>query len=759
MKEIWLSSPEQSSLIGVSRQAINDYLRGADVPTRPRSGVKGQEANVLHPAYRSDWQAIIVEKMGLSLYKEAGEMVGGAQPVDEAVAVDCEVVVDEIPPAPLAKGGEAGGLVLAEMTGPLANLLKVSVPDDGAELAEVAQEGDPKALARTWYIQAHLRFCEHFGLSLVDCEYEFCKALKAGALAVPNWVSRAQRMPSRTTLARWKQVAREEGLMRLQRRRTPGTGKVIDRNPAMSAMLVEMLATWPHMGGRQAHQLLKARFAEVPTHATIQRWLNGWKTANHNFYMRLSNPDRWKNIYMPAFGSRSEGIERVNQRWELDSTPADVMLLDGRWTIVGCIDVYSRRAKLVVSKTSKALAIINLLRRCILDWGVPEEIKTDNGKDYTSFHVQHTLAALGIQHHLCKPFTPEEKPHIERFFGTFSGGLLEMLPGYIGHNVNDRQALRAQQSWAEKFGGGPAVAVSLGSGDLQTYCDEWLRTVYELAVHDGLKMSPQQAFAGAKVRKLEDERVLDLLMAPGKWAAVVKKGIRFENGWFVAEELAPQIGNRVHLRLPDDAGRVYVFADETCAQFICIAENPEVTGISRREVAIAAKNWAKVQAAQVRSLRAATKDANIANLPQEVLAGNKAIADNILSLPAQAEPYALPSATAMAEAEKFEAMLAPVAAVAQQPLTPDERQRLEARQREVEEQAKRPAKYDPVAEQERYYELVYYPTRQGEPLTAEGEALRAEIDGLHPKIKGQFERLAERAYKYRVIGVTLDQAM
>jgi hypothetical protein len=60
-----------------------------------------------------DWQATIVEKEGLSLYKEsadhfaeAGEMVGGAHPTDEAVAVDCEVVEDETsPPSPLSQGG------------------------------------------------------------------------------------------------------------------------------------------------------------------------------------------------------------------------------------------------------------------------------------------------------------------------------------------------------------------------------------------------------------------------------------------------------------------------------------------------------------------------------------------------------------------------------------------------------------------------------------------------------------------------------
>ncbi len=36
-----------------------------------------------------------------------------------------------------------------------------------------------------------------------------------------------------------------------------------------------------------------------------------------------------------------------------DSTPADVMLKDGRHSIIGVIDLYSRRVKLHVSKTSQ----------------------------------------------------------------------------------------------------------------------------------------------------------------------------------------------------------------------------------------------------------------------------------------------------------------------------------------------------------------------------------------------------------------------
>ncbi|REM13961.1 transposase, partial [Mycobacterium tuberculosis] len=88
-----------------------------------------------------------------------------------------------------------------------------------------------------------------------------------------------------------------------------------------------------------------------------------------------------------------------NQKWEMDSTVGDVMLTDGRrHHVVGVIDVFTRRRLFIVTRTSRANAIMSLIRLAILAWGVPEEIKTDNGADYVAEVLESGLLGLNIKH-------------------------------------------------------------------------------------------------------------------------------------------------------------------------------------------------------------------------------------------------------------------------------------------------------------------------------------------------------------------------
>jgi hypothetical protein len=95
-----------------------------------------------------------------------------------------------------------------------------------------------------------------------------------------------------------------------------------------------------------------------------------------------------------ALGRRDEDVHRPNQRWEVDTTVADlltgrnvsdVVLLtkDGkRCKIIGIIDVYSRLAKFYLTEKETALEVGRVLRDRMLDWGFPEEIVIDNGATY-----------------------------------------------------------------------------------------------------------------------------------------------------------------------------------------------------------------------------------------------------------------------------------------------------------------------------------------------------------------------------------------
>ncbi|WP_420012975.1 integrase catalytic domain-containing protein [Tateyamaria sp.] len=209
------------------------------------------------------------------------------------------------------------------------------------------------------------------------------------------------------------------------------------------------------------------RYPEPPGLRAVQRWLKAWRadSSNARALSAVSDPDGHRSRRAPALGNRAVGVDAPNALWELDSTPADVMCLDGRHQIVGAIDVWSRRVKLLVVPVSRTTAICALLRRCLIDWGVPSLVRTDEGRDYTSAHLARVLADLGVTHDVCPPYTPDAKPYIERMLGTLTRDLFAFLPGFTGHNVADRK----------KTGGAPFDGAAPGrgcAGDLWCRSDE-----------------------------------------------------------------------------------------------------------------------------------------------------------------------------------------------------------------------------------------------------------------------------------------------
>ena len=175
-------------------------------------------------------------------------------------------------------------------------------------------------------------------------------------------------------------------------------------------------------------------------------------------------------------------------------------------------------ARVLVVPTSRAAAIAALLRRCIMEWGVPEAVRTDEGNDYTSRHVLGVLADLEIEHRPCPPYTPEAKPFVERFLGTLTGDLFATLPGFSGHDVAQAQALRSRKSFAARCGEDDAeiYGATLTAEELQERCDTWCDAVYGRRPHTGLGgASPfaRRASWAEPVRRVHDERALDALLA------------------------------------------------------------------------------------------------------------------------------------------------------------------------------------------------------------------------------------------------------
>jgi putative transposase len=524
-----------------------------------------------------------------------------------------------------------------------------------------------RAKAREWLVSAYQQLCrEQPDLAKAAARARICARVNDGDLVLPPAV--AAEMPryrqtcrlAEASLHRWIDCYAADGIWGLIDNYGTRAGQsLIDTQPALQQLVLGQMFFQPQSSGRDLHALVQAKGDELtasgvrlPSLRSIQGFRAQWIAANPGLWAIMTNPGEWKNRYLSALGSQHEAVTALNQVWEMDSTPGDWLLKDGRHTVVGCIDLWSRRLTLHVAKSSSAYAVGQCFRRAVLAWGVPQAVRTDNGKDYVSGYFTSVLEGLEINPLLCIPFASEQKGTIERTLRTMAYGALKLLTGYAGHNVAEAQAIRSRKTFAERvMTPGEVIDVSLTAVELQAHLNEWVRAVYHQDGHGGL--NGQTPFARAaswdgEIRTL-DERALDALLAPVAGERVVtKNGLRWENRTYISPLLHRWIGQTVFARYDEsDLGRLYLYDDE---RFLCVVECPEMTGISRAEVAAVSRaEQKKLLAAQTKELRAHKR--NTAQNAAELVLKHRALAaDKLVEFPRASVPHTTPALDAAAAA-------------------------------------------------------------------------------------------------------------
>jgi transposase InsO family protein len=528
--------------------------------------------------------------------------------------------------------------------------------------------GEATVNARAAILTAWLDFHRGAGLSVYASMTRFAELYSTGAIEVAPAEVRAEYPDvSRGTLARWYEAQQAGGVAALKPAYGNRLGQgIIDRQPEIRDCVIGELVTRPHVRASQVMQALVARFGrgrrpdlELPCDRTLRGWIAEYRAQHAATLLSIANPDAWKSKYMVALGDAAGGVVRLNQRWELDSSPADVMLEDGRHCLIGVIDVYSRRLRHLVAKTSRSTAIGLLLRRALLDWGTPEQAVTDQGQDYVSVYLTRVLLDLGIEQKLCTKFSPEQKPFIERSFRTLAHDLVELLPGYVGHNVVDRKAIESRKSFAQRLceRDGAPVELPLTAAKLQEFCDTWDNDLYARRPHEGLNgRTPFEVAAAWRepVRRVTDARALDLLLAEpadGGVRVVQKKGVRVEGAWFGAVD-QPEVGTEVRVKLdPTDIGRVMLYSTAN-GTFLCVAQNLDRLGaMPRAELALRAKQHQRQQTnARRREAKILAQAAGSAHTVELILEDARREAAKLVALPGPSTAHETPALAAAAAA-------------------------------------------------------------------------------------------------------------
>lgn len=227
----------------------------------------------------------------------------------------------------------------------------------------------------------------------------------------------------------------------------------------------------------------------LPSSRTIQRCI---AKLDPFVEMKVKQGSRVARKYFQAAGISSPSPFAL-YTVEIDTHYLDIIVIDpetgqplGRPFLACAIDTYSRAivGTFISMFPPSALTTLAVIKDMItrpsrnLPGGIPSIIIPDNGVEFKNNALARVCEQLKITLTPSQVGTPNNKPHIERFFGTLTHGILQKLPGTTFSNPTER-------------GSYDSVGRALLTLDqVKEYVDEWINTVYHLSIHSSTGRAP-----------------------------------------------------------------------------------------------------------------------------------------------------------------------------------------------------------------------------------------------------------------------------
>ena len=543
--------------------------------------------------------------------------------------------------------------------------------DEGAVAALTLRATDPLSAAERERRDARLHVLAMFdafrrekGLTVRDARTLFPEGWNSDQIPAPGWVKLAIPSISKWVIDSWRAMLREKGAdaLGVDRRGRPA---ILDKAADGRARTVALaaIAKQEFLPAKDLGAYLQNRFGDdLPgslSLRTVQRARAQLEARNRNVLMKLRDPDGYRSKIEFA-ATNATFAAGLNDLWEFDASPADVMLKGKRrHSIYLSIDIWSRRVKITVTETPRADAVADLTRKCILSWGVPSRIKTDQGSDFKAKATARLMTALGIEHEICDAYDPTSKGTVERAIKTFQHDLA-ICPGFIGHNVADRKKIESRKAFSRRLGmdDEQLFDVDMELAEFQDWCDTWADEIYGQRQHEGLRRTTPFLKAASwqgEVKRISTPGALNVLVAPivGKDGirTVTKKGIAIGREHYQTAAAFP--GDEVFVRQdPTDLGRALVFAidgETYLGEAIC----PPLAGLDPIEVTARVKAAQKAhEKAGVAELRKEMRAIGPRDFMDATLAQARKKAASLTYLERPAAPYTTPAIEAAQEAVK-----------------------------------------------------------------------------------------------------------
>ena len=213
-------------------------------------------------------------------------------------------------------------------------------------------------------------------------------------------------------------------------------------------------------------------------------------------------------------------------------------------------------------------------------WGLPNLVVLDNALENKAVFLTEALEELGVAWHWAAPRTPEEKPHVERFFGTMDSDLATRVPGWTGSHPKEKGDYDSVVN----------ACITLEGADEALH--RWVMN-YNRDWHSGVRGIPEQLWRDGveefEVTPIEDIGMLDVLLGDFAERVPTRKGIELlglrygdKGEWRPIEHIRTRAGadglKKVRIRFNrSDLSHIHVQDPVTKEYFPVPSLDPEYT--------------------------------------------------------------------------------------------------------------------------------------------------------------------------------------
>ena len=264
---------------------------------------------------------------------------------------------------------------------------------------------------------------------------------------------------SRSTMLRWIQVYRQSNgkieSLYPSDRSDRGESRALDEETMLS--LIGLRQEMPRATAPSLIKTMEERGMVAP----------GRKLNLSTVYRFLHHHDLMRVHLRPPEDRRKFEAELPNDLWQSDVMHGPMIHVGDKMKksyLIALIDDHSRlitHGEFYLSEN--ILSYVDALEKALLKRGLPRKLYVDNGPAFRSLHLEHIAASLGVALIHCRPYKPQGRGKIERFF---RGVREDFLVGFQGKTLDD----------------------------LNVAFDAWLTDIYHTRKHSSTGQSPFERF-------------------------------------------------------------------------------------------------------------------------------------------------------------------------------------------------------------------------------------------------------------------------